>query len=56
MLSFTNLASILIGSLVIKVLLEVVKYLPPTFKVTHSVFNFEHSGMLLSLGVTDDGD
>jgi hypothetical protein len=51
---FTDLANILIGSFVISVLLEVVKYLPPTFKVTHSEFNFEHNGTLFSLGVAVD--
>jgi hypothetical protein len=42
------------GSLVINVLLEVVKYLPPTFRVTHSEFNFEHKGTLWPSDVTDD--
>jgi hypothetical protein len=49
---FTNLANILIGSLVINVLLDVVKYFPPTFKVTHSEFNFEHNVAQMSLGIT----
>ena len=53
-LCFTNLANILIGSLVINVLLDVVKYFPPTFKVTHSEFNFEHNAVQLSLGITSD--
>jgi hypothetical protein len=44
----------LIGSLVINVLLEVVKYLPPTFRVTHSEFNFEHNGTLRPPDVTDN--
>ena len=40
----------LFGSFVINVLLDVVKYFPPTFNVTHSELDFKHVGTI-SVGV-----